>query len=99
MWLSQIRIYCDESKAPQPLRIESVDEVSSCSYIMKVHSVLLCAAEQMQRPVQPISEISCVPVLEEDDAATEGDGEAAGLRMKRNKKAQVIAAAAVVAAV
>ena len=59
---TEVRLYCDESRAPQPLRVESVDEVASCRYVLKAHTSALCAMPAMALPPPTVREIACVPV-------------------------------------
>ena len=55
-------MYCDESRAPQPLRVESVDEVATCQYVLKAHAVALCDMPALKLAAPTVAEISCVPI-------------------------------------
>ena len=58
----EIRIYCDSSLALGQTRLETVEEVASCTYRASVFTGALCAHEAFKAETEQISEIVCSPI-------------------------------------
>jgi len=56
---TEVRFFCDPN---EPHAVESIVETSTCNYLLKVKTRLLCNHQYFVRNQPPIIEISCRPV-------------------------------------